>query len=157
MRKRDTPETYEEARERFESYLESQENGCINWTGNKDKDGYGRIQFNRKAIKSHRFAWLLAGNTLPPGLVMRHKCVKNRSCCNVEHLELGTPKDNSHDAMRDGTLTKGEDVNTSKLTADMVLQIRARPGMYQKDLGKEFGVGQSTIGRILSREIWKHI
>lgn len=146
----------EEARARFESKLQLQENGCINWTGCLVR-GYGHFKINSKNLKAHRIAWLLAGNTIPNGFILRHKCKQNRACCNVEHLEIGTHKQNGEDKIRDGTATRGEYTNTSKLTDEIVIKIRARANEGYRVLAEEFGVYQGTIGHIIRRESWTHL
>ena len=149
----------EAARERFERYLQPQENGCINWTGYMHRKGYGRFWFCGKYVFSHRFAWLLAGNTIPEAHIIRHKCKQNRACCNVEHLQTGTYKENNGiDRIRDGTHFKGNGTSGNvKLTVAQVLEIRARGNEIQKILAEEFGVNQKTISRILLRKTWTHI
>jgi hypothetical protein len=157
--RREVPETVEESRVRFESYLVPQESGCINWTGHTDKYGYGILTFNRKNTKAHRHAWLLAGNVIPDGLLILHKCVKNRACCNVDHLRAGSAKDNINDAIADGTLTRGEKVNTAKLSEEDVLRIRKlyEEGVSRRILGTTFNVEYSTISRIVLRKNWTHL
>lgn len=76
---------------------------CWLWEGHLDKGGYGHFSFNRKTIRAHRVSWLLAGNIIPDGHLIRHKC-RNRHCVNPEHLETGTYKDNLNDMIRDGTM-----------------------------------------------------
>lgn len=47
-----------------------------------------------------------------------------------------------------------------KLTDEQVREIRARyaaGGVTQKQLGREFGVGQTTISAILRRRLWAHL
>ena len=36
---------------------------------------------------------------IPKGMVIRHKC-DNPNCCNIEHLEIGTQKDNIEDMIK---------------------------------------------------------
>jgi hypothetical protein len=146
----------EEARARFEKFLQPQENGCINFTGSKTAKGYGQFRFG-KTYRSHRFAWLLAGRTIPDGLILRHTCKQNRVCCNVEHLETGTNKENMDDKIRDGTLLKGETHPNSKLTTEQVLEIRSRVGESQRRLAEEFGINEKTISNIILKRIWTHI
>ena len=43
-----------------------------------------------------------------PGMHVRHKCIKTPNCINPEHLEIGTPLQNSHDKYCDGTMLFGE-------------------------------------------------
>lgn len=71
--------------------------GCWDWIGYLNKDGYGKISFreNKKKIlmSCHRISYTLEkGAILDDSLVM-HLC--NRpSCVRPDHLALGTPKDN---------------------------------------------------------------
>ena len=147
----------EKIRKRFESYLEAQENGCINWIGSKNNIGHGKFWYNNKHIGAHRFAWILSGNTIPDKYVIRHKCIRNRACCNIEHLELGTQAENMKDRVRDNTLAKGEKVGTSKLSVDNILDIRSRSGESYKVLAKEYNVKEACIYKIVKRINWRHI
>ena len=45
----------------------------------------------------------------------------------------------------------------AKLTAQNVLDIRARHGQTQQDIADEFGVSQVLIGMVRRREIWRHV
>lgn len=73
--------------------------GCWDWIGHLNKDGYGKISFKenkntKKVLMScHRISYTLEkGAILDDSLVM-HLC--NRpSCVRPDHLALGTPKDN---------------------------------------------------------------
>jgi len=127
---------------------------CWLWTGGCC-NGYGLFGIEGKIYRSHRVSWLLAGNSIPDGHVIRHKC-RSRNCCNPEHLETGTRAENNADMIRDGTSTKGEKNHTAKLTSAQILDIRAR-AERNVDLAKEFGVGQMTISHIILRRRWKHI
>jgi len=56
-------------------------------------------------------------------------------------------------------LARGERVGTARLTADEVVEIRARAarGESQRSLARAFGVSQGNIGFIVRREWWRHI
>lgn len=62
-------------------------NGCWLWTGRLDRDGYG-------ANSPHRAAWEYFRGQIPAGLQTDHLC-RVRSCCNPDHLELVTPRENT--------------------------------------------------------------
>lgn len=53
----------------------------------------------------------------------------------------------------------GTDNNKAKLTTEKVIQIRLERsrGRTNKSIGLEFGVTESTISRIVRREIWNHV
>lgn len=70
--------------------------GCWNWTGNRDKLGYGRITSGGHAgrlLLVHRVAYELLVGPIPAGLALDHTCV-NPSCVNPAHLEPVTQGEN---------------------------------------------------------------
>ncbi len=72
------------------------ETGCINWTGHL-ASGYGSIPLpgkRGKAVRAHRVAYELARGPIPEGLFVDHLC-RNRRCCNVDHLEVVTHRENT--------------------------------------------------------------
>ena len=75
--------------------------GCWMWTSARDRWGYGRFRTEVSHVGAHRMAWMLAVGLIPGDLCVLHRC-DNPSCCNPDHLFLGTAKDNIHDAMRKG-------------------------------------------------------
>ena len=148
----------EEAREKFFSHVNKTET-CWLWTACKDKAGYGWFGINKKNIRSHQVSWLLAGNTIPEGHLIRHKC-RNRHCVNPDHLETGTPKQNMNDKHRDGTFPDqhGEKSNSHKLTEEQVRIIRTNPDNKSGyRFAKDYSVGEQTIYDIILRKTWKHI
>ena len=138
-------------------------NDCMIWQGNVISDGYGRIYVDKKPWRVHRLiVTLVTGQSIPKGLVVCHTC-DIPLCCNPDHLFLGTPKQNHHDAMKKGRNTRGEKVNTSKLTETQVLEILRRWHSATKKYGlhsslaREFGVTSANIRQMVLGKTWKHL
>ena len=74
---------------------------CIEWQGKRDKDGYGRVEVNGREIAAHRVAWAKENGLIPAGLLVLHSC-DNPPCINIDHLRLGTHKDNMADMVARG-------------------------------------------------------
>ena len=130
---------------------------CWLWTGNMNQYRYGQVRINDKLYKSHRISWFLAGNTIPDGHVVRHKC-RSKNCVNPDHLETGTHAENNGiDRVRDGTDNRGEKSRNAKLTEEQVLEIRKRATETHQRLAEEYGVARTTISYIITRRRWKHI
>jgi hypothetical protein len=135
-------------------------NGCWHFTGCLDKWGYGDLRYYGKHIQAHRLAWfLLRGD--PGKMDVLHKC-NNPTCCNPDHLYLGTDKDNSDDRRRAGTITAGERNHHAKITDDDVLEIRRtykREGRRSNtsELANRYGLRRNTIHAIIGRRTWKHL
>jgi hypothetical protein len=136
-------------------------NGCRQWTGGLDQDGYGHlVHKNRINIRAHRAAWEVWCGTIPSGMHVLHKC-NNRKCINTKHLYLGTNKENKQDSIEAGTIASGQRNGSAKLTNAAVAKIKralvkanGRYGSSRK-LALQYGVGDSTIWRIRYGYGWK--
>lgn len=96
---------------RLESKLRREPNGCLVFTGAKSYGGYGKIYSHSVGkrtviLDTHRAAWELANGPIPDGVCVLHHC-DNPSCCNVEHLFLGTQADNMQDKSSKGRALPG--------------------------------------------------
>lgn len=87
----------------IEEYLRSKiniledENEC--WEAKKGRKGwYTEGQYKNDIFLLHRKMYEIYNGEIPENLVVRHKC-DNTLCCNPNHLELGTKKDNRRDFM----------------------------------------------------------
>lgn len=70
-----------------------QPNGCWQWVGYVNDDGYGITTTNKGRIRTHRFVYETLVGPIPSGLDIDHLC-RNRACCNPDHLEPVTRKEN---------------------------------------------------------------
>lgn len=151
-------------RERFESRLSKQPDGCWIWTGTKIPRGYGLFYPAwRVHIYAHRFAWELAHDaSIPSGLHILHTC-DNPSCANPAHLVAGTHSDNMQDCVRKGrhksSSVRGEARHNAKLTERKVRAIREQraAGVGPTELARKYGVSKQTIKLIVARKSWNHV
>jgi hypothetical protein len=134
---------------------------CWNWIGQLSNSGYGKIKMNNKTYSSHRLIYEFTFGMISDGLQINHIC-NNRKCCNPTHLQLGNQQDN----MTYMVLTNrshhpiGETHPNHKLTEDDIIQIRSLyvvGNQTQSEIGKLFGVAQTTICAIVNNINWKHI
>lgn len=97
------------ATERFWSQVDRSggPEACWPWTGARSSSGYGQFGINGGQVGSHCQSYTLTYGPIPDGLWVLHRC-DNPPCCNPAHLFLGTPKDNTQDALSKGRITSGD-------------------------------------------------
>jgi hypothetical protein len=122
---------------------------CWNFTARIERTGYGiayvgTVAGRRIRIGAHRLSWILAHGEITDDLCVLHRC-DNRRCVNPGHLFLGTKKDNYHDK-----------INTAKLSAADVLEIRKRHGAGESAsaLARAFGISSRNASSIVNRQSW---
>lgn len=145
-----------------EIILEEKSNGCLECISHsKDDCGYTRIRFNDKHDRLFRVIYKLHYGDIPKGMVIRHKC-DNPSCCNIKHLEIGTPKDNVKDMLDRGRSIKGRPNleirgiknKANKLSEEDVKNIYLSK-LGSRKLGKMYGVSSVNIYLIKNKKCWK--
>jgi hypothetical protein len=133
-------------------------NLCWQWSGSRDKDGYGVISESRsnghpgKMLKAHRYSWSLHFGPIPDGLQVLHEC-DNPGCTRPGHLFLGTTLDNNRDKVRKGRQRHGENHHKTKLTDAQVheiIRLYATGNYSQTALGQMFGIAQTGISGIIN-------
>jgi len=102
--------------------------GCLLWTGELDKKGYGRLLIARnpsKHVAAHRLAFYLKHERWPKPCAL-HRC-DTPACVNVDHLFEGTVLDNNQDRAVKGRNARifGERHPNSKLTDEQCDFVRA--------------------------------
>lgn len=113
--------------------------GCWEWRGARDVDGYGISRHDGRKTPAHRAVWLASGRDIPEGFQLDHLC-RNRACVNPEHLEPVTLAENIRRA--------------SKLDWSKVRIIRASSDSGAS-LARQFGVSPNTIYDIRHGRIWR--
>lgn len=132
---------------------------CWEWTGAKDRQGYGVTTMDQHYERAPRAAWILTHGTIPGSMCICHTC-DNPSCVNPRHLFLGTRGDNNRDRAKKGRSACGENNGKAKLTKKQVNDIRrqlSKCGQRQVDVAQKFGVARQVIWRIAHGYTWQHL
>lgn len=121
--------------------------GCWLWTKSVGSHGYGQMMFaDKKPRLVHRLAYEAYVGPIPEGLHVLHRC-DTRSCCNPEHLFVGTAKDNMQDCKRKGRMSKppvGASAKTTKVNRDEAVK-RYKTGDPAKKIAADLGVHVSRV------------
>lgn len=138
-------------------------NDCWEWQGSKNRNKYGQIRYENKSgmMLVHRLSYLIFKGEIPNGMFVCHSC-DNKSCCNPDHLWLGTPHDNNQDCLNKNRHYKGKqgcESHKSKFKKEQILSIRKRieNGETAKKIANEFRVQQHTILAIKNKKTYKNI
>jgi len=132
---------------------------CWIWIAYRRRDGYGQMRVGGRMLSAHRVSYELHNGPVPNGLCVLHRC-DVPGCVNPTHLFLGTKADNNRDRNAKQRHASGEQHGSARLSAANVLEIRklyAAGGVFQRELGKRFGVTTMSISHILSRKRWRHV
>ena len=136
--------------------------GCYLFTGSL-VHGYGQIKhpdFGRM-LKTHRIMFELFKGPIPEGMLVLHNCPggDNKSCCNPDHLYLGSQQANMDDAVSKGQLKLGESRAGTKLDAPRVRDIRKlfEAGHKDQQIANRFGVNAATINAVRRGVTWRHV
>ncbi len=101
--------------DRFRARYVVAEGGCWNWTGYREKRGYGWFspRSSGRHSRAHTWSYEHFKGPVPPGLTVDHVC-RNTSCVNPAHLEVVTRAENARRALRVRHATaKGEAANAA--------------------------------------------
>jgi hypothetical protein len=128
--------------------------GCWEWNHTMHPSGYGHVYHDGKYNLAHRMSYQAYLGSIEGSWVL-HRC-DNPKCINPDHLFLGDAKTNVEDKVTKGRQNRGVEHAKSKLTEDMVKEIRASSeSTYQ--LAHRLGVNPNTVWYARVGRTWKHV
>jgi hypothetical protein len=136
--------------------------GCMEWTGARDPDGYGRLNVKGRHFRAHRLAYELATGVAPGAMMVCHSC-DNPACCNPAHLWLGDNRANQLDCNAKGrrriVAKEGQDNGNARLSQEDAQRVveRIAAGAQNIEIATEFGVNHATISAIRMGKSWRGI
>lgn len=140
------------------------QSGCWGWNGPISTNGYGLVWAGRNSsMNAHRASWLVYKGEIPKGKHVLHSC-DNRLCNNyLEHLSLGTPKDNMQDALKKGRMRghfiKGIKPHNRSLSDDVVKKIKKMrlQNIPCKEIAIKFNINKDVVKDISRNRSYKDI
>jgi hypothetical protein len=133
---------------------------CLPWPFATLENGYGvvRMKSGQKSltIASRAMCELVHGKPPQPWYEAAHTCGSGaHGCVNPTHLKWTTPVDNRAHKAGHGTAYRGSKHYNSKLTEEIVREIRRLRGQIpQSRLAKRYGVSQGLISQIQNGLDW---
>lgn len=87
----------------FASRIRKLDDGCWEWTGWRDRDGYGSFwdKTLKRTLRAHRVACEAKHGPISKGLFACHTC-DNPWCVNPDHLFIATNQENQLDSVAKG-------------------------------------------------------
>lgn len=132
------------------------ENGCVDWLGRRDRDGYPRYGEKSKIVS--RLIYEKTHGKIPDGMCVCHTC-DNPGCVNIEHLWLGTIRENNYDKLKKRRTIFGSKHHKTKLIESDIIHIKLlyNEGVFQSIIAKEYDISQTTVSHIVLGKGWKHV
>lgn len=145
--------------ERFWSNVDVRsDDACWEWKGRLNAAGYGLIDFGGRPHIASRLSLTWSIGRMSKNISACHSC-DNPKCVNPGHLFAGTQKDNMQDAKAKGRIKagnrgrRGNDINSSRLKQDQVLEIKRSPP-NDRAFSEKFGVSANAIRLIRIGKNW---
>lgn len=132
-----------DVRQRFLEKVEVKQTGCHEWQSVLHRDGYGKFYLDGKQIQAHRAAYLIFIGNIPKKAQVLHRC-DNRKCVNLDHLYIGTPKDNTRDKIERCAWWGRMKFSAAEISECKRLY---ESGLSQVEIGRRLNMDQTTVSR----------
>lgn len=130
----------------FDVYVKKMQNGCWEFQGARGREGHGMYSLNGITTMAHRFSWERTNGPIPEGMIVRHLVCDNPPCVNPAHLAVGTPADNTEDAIRNGRQFLGR-----PLAVREAIYEAWKSGLSYEEIVREFYISYGTVSNIIRK------
>lgn len=138
--------------ERFLLNVNVQKNGCWEWTGKTQSDGYAAMYFRSRRVLARRWIYMFVHGEIPAGCHIIDSC-NNRICVNPLHMQTITHAEQ----LREQGLSGFPDrvAVQYKITDGDAAKIRSKiaHGVSMAELARQYGVSRTTIYLIKTGEL----
>jgi hypothetical protein len=162
MKKAGTP-YYEQLliriREKLDPTGERDREVCWIWQGKKNRQGYGKLWSKEapgKEVLAHRASYEAFTGCDPQDQCVLHTC-DVPSCCNPDHLYVGTRKDNAEDRVDRDRQARGENHGQAQLKAVDVWILRERYARKEPlaEIARDLGISYKHAWKIAKGHTWR--
>lgn len=128
---------------------------CWEWTGRRNKSGYGLTAIRGGSELAHRAYWQLIVGKVPDGMYLLHSC-DNKKCVNPAHLRVGTHAENMAEAKERNRMRpmRGDANGMAKISYEIAEEIRKDTSSSNVSLGKKYGVSDVVVSNVRLGKTW---
>lgn len=129
---------------------------CLIWPFSRNAGGYGKVELGGYNSAHRYMTKIVYGDPPTNKHHAAHSCHNGHlGCVNPKHLRWATQTENEADKVIAGNGPQGENHPLAKLSREDVSNIIELKGkLSQREIGKKFGVGSTTINKILNGRHW---
>lgn len=139
-----TEDIYKVGYDRIKDKIIILDNGCYEVNCHTHGSGYKYINIKDKKVATHRIMFYYTNSNVDESMIIRHKC-NNKSCCNPDHLECGSCRDNLIDIKREEMkrfknvyIDSDGDIELLSKTFNIAIKtVKSR--VYEMELNKKYG------------------
>jgi hypothetical protein len=142
--------------ERLAEYSVRDDSGCLVWQRSTNAYGYGHLRVRGRLRVAHRVVWELAHGPIPAGMLVLHSC-DNPSCIAIEHLHVGTAKDNAQEKIARRRFDNGRAPMLPDETALAIRRDWFRGGVRQRELAERYGTTVPVVANLVIGHTYKHL
>jgi hypothetical protein len=130
---------------------------CWLYRASGTPSGYRVCWYRGKQEYAHRASWMLHFGNIPVGQFVCHRC-DVKDCVRPDHLFLGSPKVNTHDAIHKNLTNLFGHQRLGPVDAKAIYDAyHGGIRVTQLALARRFGVARATICMIVTGRSWGHV